>query len=36
MVRLRYIDVNLDIEIPGLESVRKQRLRDKKINEILK
>jgi hypothetical protein len=34
-VRLRYIDVSLEVKIPGLMSVRTQRLRDKKINEIL-
>jgi len=34
-VRLRYIDISLELKIPGLMSVRTQRLRDKKINEIL-
>ena len=34
-VRLKYIDVSLEVKIPGLMSVRTQRLRDKKINEIL-
>jgi hypothetical protein len=34
-VRLRYIDISLDMRIPGLIQVRTQRLRDKKINEIL-
>ena len=35
-VRLRYIDISLDMKIPGLIQVRTQRIRDKKINEILK
>ncbi len=34
-VRLRYVDVPLDMRIPGLMSVRAQRIRNKKINEIL-
>jgi hypothetical protein len=35
-VRLRYIDISLDMRIPGLIQIRTQRIRDKKINEILK